>query len=338
MDIIDFNSEQLRLVSNIGMQYDGYIAGRRELESLPYGMKWRKTGPYEYLYEVRNARGDALSRGARSAETEAIKADYDTRKLAAKARIEGGRQASAQTAALWRTLRMPMIAHEAAKILVELDVRGLLGKSLLVVGTNAFAAYEIEAGGRFLAGWDATEDFDLAWTGNLVLGKTSAPITLFSVLKDMDSTYTINTERSFQARNAKAYEVELLSSPLIQAQLPRGEIHPLPLEEQEWLLMGTPLDHVVGSLSPQPIAARIVAPDPRWMALHKMWLSRQSKRKAAKRPKDARQGALLLLAVEERMPQYPLDAGFEAALPKPLKPIYREWRKLGADFDFRGKP
>ena len=34
--------------------------------------------------------------------------------------------------------------------------------------------------------------------------------TLWKVLKESDMTYSVNTERPFQARNAKAYEVEIL--------------------------------------------------------------------------------------------------------------------------------
>jgi len=333
MDIRDFDAEQLRIIANIAMQYDSLIETQRSLEVLPYHLKWHTSAGYEYLYEIRNARGDGRSLGPRSAETEAKKTAYDEQKEQLRQRQAGTEATLGTTTAIWRTLKLPTISHEAAKILQELDVRGMLGTSLLVVGTNAFAAYEIEAGGRFLMGWDATEDFDLAWTGKLVLSKARIPQTLFGVLKKMDSTFTINSERTFQARNAKAYEVELLSAPSVQSSLPRGEMNPIPLEEQEWLLLGTPLEHVVASLAAKPLPARIVAPDPRWMALHKMWLSRQPKRAAAKRPKDARQGAYLLMAGKERMPRFALDDAFQQQIPAALQPIYEEWLNFGHNFN-----
>jgi hypothetical protein len=68
--------------------------------------------------------------------------------------------------------------------------------------------------------------------------------------------------------------------------------------------------------------ARIVAPDPRWFALHKLWLGGQGKRNPLKRDKDINQGRALLKAVRERMPQFPLDAAFQATLPAELQPIY----------------
>jgi hypothetical protein len=336
MEIRDFNNEQLRVIANIAQQYDVLLQARRELDAIPYHFKWHTSGDREYLYEIRNARGDGKSLGPRSAETEAIKSEYDAHKQALKARIAETEAITATSAAIWRSLKLPTISHEAAKVLQVLDTKHMLGESLLVVGTNAFAAYEIEAGGRFLVGWDATEDFDLAWTGKLVLGKTRIPQTLLGTLKEMDSTWTINAERTFQARNAKAYEIELLCAPSVSPALPPGDLRPLPLEEQEWLLWGTPLDNVVCSLAAKPIPARLAVPDPRWMALHKMWLSRQPKRRAEKRPKDARQGALLLAAVSERMPRFPLDKEFESKIPEALQPIYTEWQRVTLDFTYLG--
>ncbi|MBL8523386.1 MAG: hypothetical protein JNN20_06845, partial [Betaproteobacteria bacterium] len=70
--------------------------------------------------------------------------------------------------------------------------------------------------------------------------------------------------------------------------------------------------------------ARIVCPDPRWMALHNSWLSKQTKRRSDKRKKDAEQGRRLMAAVKEHMPQFPLDAAFETAIPAELADIYTE--------------
>jgi hypothetical protein len=98
----------------------------------------------------------------------------------------------------------------------------------------------------------------------------------------------------------------------------------VPLPEQEWLLLGRAVDRVV--VCRDGSVARIVAPDPRWFALQKLWMSRQAKRSALKRPKDLKQGMALLDAVHDAMPQYPLDAAFEASLPQELAGFHDEWR------------
>src|SRR3546814_7382256 len=63
---------------------------------------------------------------------------------------------------------------------------------------------------------------------------------------------------------------------------------PIPLPEQEWLLLGRQVDHVVIARDNAP--ARIVAPDPRYFALHKLWMAEKAGRNPLKRPKDEKQG------------------------------------------------
>jgi hypothetical protein len=192
---------------------------------------------------------------------------------------------------------------------------------LLVVGTNAIAAYMAEAGGA-IALPDETEDFDLAWVAE---APDAAERRVWDMLKAVDPTFTINSERDFQARNANAYEVELLVAPSRAGTLgSKDQPRPVPLPEQEWLLLGRPVDQVIGCRDGSP--ARIVAPDPRWFALHKLWMAAQPKRNPLKRPKDRKQGLALLGAVAEAMPHYPLDATFEAKVPEELAPHLAEWR------------
>ena len=144
------------------------------------------------------------------------------------------------------------------------------------------------------------------------------------MLKAVDPTFTINSERDFQARNAKAYEVELLVAPsLAQTLASKDRPKPVPLPEQEWLLPGRRVDQVVPCRDGTP--ARIVAPDPRWFALHKLWLGAQFKRNPLKRRKDVAQGGALLDAVAEAMPHYSLSSDFAAELPTELQPYFEEW-------------
>jgi hypothetical protein len=237
-------------------------------------------------------------------------------------RLQGARQQLRVTGALYRSLRLGTIASAAAAILREFDARDMLGIQLLVVGTSAMAAYELEAGSRFALGMDATDDFDLAWavdrreTVAIVSDKLQAP--LLSALKAVDATYVVNTKRPFQARNRDAHEVEVLVSPSALESYPPAEpLRPTALPEQEWLLRGRTVDHVVCGRDAS--AARVVAPDPRWFALHKRWLADKPGRNPLKAPKDRRQGHALLAAIRDRMPQYPLGATFGSGLPAELR-------------------
>ena len=177
-----------------------------------------------------------------------------------------------------------MLSSGAGPILRECDRRDLLGSHLLVVGTNAIAAYALEAAGFLIGAPEETEDFYLAWSAV----ESEEPETLlWDMLKSVDPTFTVNTERTFQARNAKAYEVEMLVAPSCVDTLGRSDRpKPVPLPEQEWLLLGRPVDQVVACRDGTPV--RIVAPDPRWFALQKLWMSEKEGRNPLKRPKDRR--------------------------------------------------
>ena len=50
-------------------------------------------------------------------------------------------------------------------------------------------------------------------------------------------------------------------------------------------------------------------------------------RNPLKRPKDEKQGTLLLSAIAERMPHYSLDDAFRDALPPDLVPYFDHWRE-----------
>jgi len=64
----------------------------------------------------------------------------------------------------------------------------------------------------------------------------------------------VSTERRFQARNAKAYEVELLVAPSRAATMGRrDQPKPFPLHEQEWLFPCTNRNGFYGAGSPKLI-------------------------------------------------------------------------------------
>lgn len=316
-----FSDEQMRTLVNLRQRYEVWRDAERARRAIPYDLRRKKVGEYEYLYEIHDRSGNGTSLGRWDGEAERRFEAYRAEKTALNQRLERSRAARDEGARLARALRTPMLASAAGPILREADVRGLLDGSLLVVGTNALLAYACEAV-AFLGLADETEDFDLAWAATEL--PEDAPV--WAMLKAVDSTFTINTERTFQARNAAAYEVELLIAPSRAATLARTDKpRPIPLPEQEWLLLGRPVDQVVPCRDATVV--RMVAPDPRWFALQKLWLAEQDKRNPFKRRKDRAQGLGVLDAVAEAMPHYPLDAEFVAAIPSELTGMWQGWRE-----------
>lgn len=319
--VTPFRDEQLRLLINFAQGYAAWIEAERGLAAMPYDLRRKEVAGRAYLYEIADRSGNGKSRGAWSDARQTEFDAYRAAKAGAKERRDGARARLAELGPLYRALRLPMLANEAGPILREADRRSLLGGELMVVGTNAMAAYSVEAGGIVRDLPDETADFDMAWTGEDAADEQL----VWQILKAVDPTFTVNTERTFQARNAKAYEFEILVAPSRAGKMARTDRpKPVPLPEQEWLLLGRPVEQVVACRDGSP--ARIVAPDPRWFALHKLWMADQPKRNRLKRPKDAKQGMLLLDAVAEAMPHYPLDSDFEAQLPGELAPYFVQWQ------------
>ena len=316
-----FSDEQARTLANLRPRYEALIEAERALARLPYNLARKRVGDREYLYEVLDRANNGRSLGPMTPEREQQLTEYRETKRDLQSRRTIASDLVGEIGRLARPLRLPMLSSEAGELLRELDRRELLGDALLVIGTNCLPAYALEAGGTIADAPDETEDFDLAW----VAEQRSGQAALWAALKAVDPTYTVNTERKFQARNAKAYEVELLVAPSrLTTMHSREQPRPVPLPEQEWLLPGRRVDQVVPCRD--GTAARLVVPDPRWFALHKLWLADKPTRNPLKRAKDRKQGLALLVAVAEAMPHYPLDAAFEANLPGDLRPIWEAWR------------
>jgi hypothetical protein len=320
-----FSDEQARALVNLRPRYEALIEAERELARLPYNLVRKRVSEREYLYEVIDRLNNGKSLGPMTPELEQRLIDYRATKQDLQARRSTAMELVRETGRLARPLRLPMLSSAAGELLREIDRRGLLGQTLLVVGTNCLPAYSLEAGGTIADAPDETEDFDVAW----IAEQQSDDATLWTALKAVDPTFTVNTEREFQARNAKAYEVELLVSPSRAETMHRQEKpRPIPLPEQEWLLPGRRVDQVVPCRD--GTAARLVVPDPRWFALHKLWLAEKPSRHPLKRDKDRKQGTALLDAVAEAMPHYPLDAEFAAGIPDELQGVWNEWRTRAA--------
>ena len=321
----EISEEGLRILANTEQMYEQWVNLRRRRAALPAALAWKKINGVDYLYVRQANQSTPKSQGARTAESEQRFAELNAAIDDIEQRLDQVQRSLAIYMAQHRALKLPRILDLPGKILRDFDLRGWLGVSLLVVGTNAFAAYEIEARDRFAAGLNETEDFDLAWRGNAaVMVGERQPI--MSALKLIDPTFVLNQKKPYQALNLKGYEVEILAAPSVMPSLMllQDSFSPVPLIEQEWLLLGRPVRHVVSDYSGGPVP--LVVPDPRWMGLHKIWLSQKPERDPLKTGKDRKQGNLLLQAVARNMRHtYPMDTDFVLDLPPELLPVFDQW-------------
>jgi hypothetical protein len=330
---LPFSDDAQRVAANLEQAYSFWLDSRQTLQNMPASLYWAERADSQYLYAKQSPTDNGTSLGVRSEATEQQLTSFTEEKQLAQERAASADALIQTRAALYRRLRMPTLPDKQAEILRKLDIEGLLGTDLMVVGTNAFSAYEWAANAIFPAGNEATQDFDLTWCrgtpASLVLAGTEnakrKSKTLFSVLKSIDSSYKITPRKPYQAMNAEGYEVELLAAP---------SCHPLPKEqafapmqtliEQEWLLLGRPVSAVVATVRGR--ACPLTVPDPRFMALHKLWLADKPERNPAKREKDRRQGDVLMDAVRYFMQaSHPINVDFVMDVPEDLCPTFDQW-------------
>ena len=331
-NFIPFSSDSQRVSANLEQIYRAWLDVRKQLDAMPVSMYWATKDDADYLYVKTSSTDNGASIGPRSTDTEKQLTGFTQTKEELKARVKSFDAVIQERAGLYRRLRLPSLPDRQAEILRKLDIEELLGNDLLVVGTNAFVAYELFVGAKLPTGNEETEDFDLVWCrGSKVslatlLGKQPAKTkTLFGVLKSIDSSYRISPRKPYQAVSRDGYEVELLAAPSTRP-LPKNEaFDPMAsLIEQEWLLKGTAVSVVVATIRGR--AAPLVVPDPRWMALHKLWLADKPERRANKKDKDRRQGNVLLDAARYFLQDsHPLNIDFVLELPEELRHHFDRW-------------
>ena len=66
-----FSDEQSRLLVNLRQRYETWIAIERERVAMPYDLRRKTVGAYEYLYHITDRSGNGKSLGSWNAEREA---------------------------------------------------------------------------------------------------------------------------------------------------------------------------------------------------------------------------------------------------------------------------
>lgn len=309
------DEDALRFLINLRTPYECWLESARVLA--PGRLQWKGPGNYKSLYRMIDGNGNGISLGPLSETTVAKYNEYIQHKQWEETRWvrlnELGRH--------YKPFRFPRISDRMGRMVRQLDVYGFIGP-LQMVGDLAIVAYTLEA--QVILPFASPSSLELGWTSAertpLVERDIESP---FQALRRLDASFRLEEDR--KAINAKGDEVELLIAPSLIGTIPQKEkFRSIPFEEQAWLLLGDPVDQIVFDSKNKPL--RIVAPDPRYFALQKLWLADKPQRDPLKKDKDRTQGDLVLHLVHLKMPHYPLNDRFEQSLPEPLKPYFEQWK------------
>lgn len=326
MNFADLTANQSRVGIDLRQTYDAYREANRTLAQYAGGLSWKSVGGREYLVKVLNRRGGSKSLGLRAAETEKIYADF----VAGKARIKD-RQASLlaslkEFAGMARGVGLNRVPAIVTATLRKLDHYGLLGRNLMVIGTNAMYGYESAAGVHFDAGLLATTDADLLWDARTrlklaMLDDEVRDAGLLAILRKVDRSFELLTQGGFRAVNKHGFYVDLVKqtpNPPWKsdetAQIAANDLTPSWLPNIKWLLASEKFRAVIIGQDGMP--APMVSPDPRAFAVYKRWLSQQTEREPEKRRRDLAQAEAVIDLVQTKFPHLPLDANAERMFPK----------------------
>ena len=308
---------------DIGQLYEAHSESLRQLAEMKGTLVWKVLRGKTYLFKKLDARGNGRVIGLRSPETEATLQAARRRKGELRERLRSLRARLAEHARLAKALRIARVPKTTAAVLRVLHRAGLLGRNIIVVGTNALYAYEAAGGVLFDSSVMETADIDILWEGRsrLTLAADVRGAGLIGLLQQADRSFEQAGARSFRAVNSAGFMVDLLK-PLpkdaIRDDTRRSigaadDLFAAETRNLAWLLSAKKFHQSAIARDGFPVP--IVAPDPRLFALHKLWLAAQPDREPVKKGRDLAQGQAVLRLLLERLPQYPLDPRVLKGLP-----------------------
>jgi hypothetical protein len=286
------------------------------------GMKWVKSGGYEYLVRLTDSRGNGKSLGKRDADTEDIHRLFVEGRTAAIERYDALSARLKEQSKLNKAVGLGRLPRAVAIILSALDDRAA-ALDFRVVGTHALFAYETMAGVFCTQELLASGDVDLLYDPRKKISLVASKLDgrgLLGLLQSVDKTFAPITSGGFRAVNNDGFMVDLIT-PVQDMRSERvsfadGDLVASEVPGLQWLCNAPSVQSTVIAESGVPLIINV--PDPRAFAIHKAWLSDQPDRNPVKKPRDLAQAVMMLDMLRQYLPLFPLEQEHLRYLPKEL--------------------
>ncbi len=325
----ELSGDQRREFVNTQQRFDAFLDAQVRSDGYRGTMRFSTVGGSNYLvrsyYDPRSGSRRQKSLGPRDVENERIKAHFDSGRHEATERLAAARQSIERQAGINRVLGLGRVPTLSARIVRALDTAHLLGHGLRVVGTHALYAYEAAAGVRFSTDVTATEDIDLLFDARASLvflaeddiGERS----LLGLLRRIDRSFE-RGRQTFKASNRDGFVVDLIRP----MRNPPWKVERSSVAEPETDLDAVQIEGFIWNenapafravtIDQRGFPVRIVAPDPRAFAVHKLWLSRRLDRDPVKKTRDAAQARAVATLVARFLPHLPFRPEDLRSFPK----------------------
>ena len=322
--LADLSPAQAKAFVDAQQAYLAYQDAKGKMQPYLGGMHWKTVAGKEYLYRTLDSKGRAKSLGPKSEAAEALHEQFHRQRAVLQERLASMDKRLLEQRRIAKALRVgnaPAVLAEICRVLCDFD---LMGKNIIVIGTNALYAYEALAGVRLQGDVTATQDVDLLFKHKARLtavARDIGPDGLLGALKKADKTFEISDTQPFRAINGNGYMVDLIR------QTPQppwaSEPHNLGADDafvaadipnMHWMLSMPSVRQFVLSANGQPF--EMAVPDPRAFMLFKSWLSSQPDREPVKRGRDRLQAQVMAQLLEQKLPQFPMADAQLKAFPK----------------------
>jgi hypothetical protein len=275
-----------------------------------------------YMYRIHGSVRKSL--GRETVELIKKKQAHDARRIALRDTAKRLEKRIDQMAPVNRALALGRIQTIAGRILRELDREGLLGTHVIVAGTNALHAYEVASGTVLSSDSVATTDADLLWdtSQSLLLAATGVRREgIMGILRRVDRSFV--ADYGYNATNRDGYIVDLICPETDDPTTMKAgaDLEATPMIGAEWLLKAPQFEQTIIAEDGRPL--RIVVPEPRTFALHKLWVSRRDDRSAIKRPRDFAHAKLVAHLAKTYL-RLKFVAGDLPWLPKELRALVKQ--------------
>ncbi|WP_167507117.1 MULTISPECIES: nucleotidyltransferase domain-containing protein [unclassified Mesorhizobium] len=324
----ELTSDQRRQLIDTQQVYESWRSADDEHQRRFVGsMRWAKRNGVEYL--LRKVGQTENSLGPKSEATEKSFAAFFEGRERNRDLLSGLSDRLNGLARINVAMGLGRVPAIAARILRRCAETDLLGKQLLVVGTNALFAYEALAGVQVTSGLTATGDIDLLFDSRRRISfVTAEKITqsgLIGVLRKVDRSFKPLQPRSFRATNRDGYLVDLIrpqARNVLKDNAPTSitpladDLDSAPMDGLQWLINAPKMEAVAIDERGYPVSIPTI--DPRIFALHKAWLARRPDRSAVKAARD-REQAEVAARIATGYLNLPLDGEHLKRLPTALR-------------------
>jgi hypothetical protein len=290
-------------------------------------LTFRNTNGHDYLvkwfYEDEKRKARVL--GKRSPETEAIEREFSQSRKSLDARVKSLRANLEKQARLNNAVGLSRLPLISARVMRAFERAGIRSERVKIVGTHALYAYESMAGGVFDAGLVATQDIDFLLDPraplSFVVSDDLKEETLLGILQSADRSFEI-TRQTFRAQNRDGFLVDIIqpqrNPPWKKEAFEAGEgdMQPSPIEGLVWLENAPAISQPVIDAKGFPVTMNV--PDPRAFAIHKLWLSKQPMRGAAKARRDYAQAFAVAALVISELKHLPFDGRALRMMPREI--------------------